>query len=233
MYARLANVASFLVAVAMNWHRAHRVALPRGLVGVLQSLHLVSRQLSGIGLIRISLHDVEQYLLALPSSGRNVVAHFAHGRSANSGAMPPLLYQRLTLGTQAMQYEYPVPVAVRVNVSWHMLHLIGTSCRSLFSGGVIGACVCLVRKSATSAANAVRSGSDLGNSLFAVSLTLLNLLCSVVLNELMLRQTGEQKTDRRCLHLNCVLHCLQFFSTTLDGRVGGWMYAECVRGMRH
>jgi hypothetical protein len=53
--------------------------------------------------------------------------------------MPPLLYQRLTLVEQGMQYEYPVPLSIRVNDSWHMLHLIGTSCSSPFGSGVIGA----------------------------------------------------------------------------------------------
>lgn len=209
MYARLAELASFLVAVVMNWHRAHRVALPCGLAGALQSLHCVSRQV--IGLIPIALHELEQYLRFLPSSGRKMVVHLEHWRSAKLGAMPPWLYQRLTLGWQAMQYEYPVPVFVRVNVSWHMLHLIGTSCRSLFGGGVIGVWVCLLRKSATSAANDVRSTSDLGNSLSAWRWILANLLCSVFFNELVLRQIGEQKAELPSLLWNCVPHCLQFF----------------------
>lgn len=50
MYLRLAELASFLVAIAMNWHRSHRVALPRGLVGAVQSLHLISRQVSCMAL---------------------------------------------------------------------------------------------------------------------------------------------------------------------------------------
>ena len=59
-------------------------------------------------------------------------------------------------------------VIVRVNGCWHMLHLIGASscsvCMCSDRGGSMGAWVCLLRKSATSAANAVRSTSDRGNS---------------------------------------------------------------------
>ena len=86
MCARLAELASCRVACEMNWHRSHRVAVPRGLHGVVQSAHCLSLHDCGIGLIPIAVHELEQNLVGLPSSGLKMVVHLAHWRLASSGA---------------------------------------------------------------------------------------------------------------------------------------------------